>query len=84
MFKWIKITTVLVAILTLFIITSPSDAGLDDKSLVLYLSFDEGKGNTAGDGSTYGHDGNSSVIHHGLMDNSVARHLSLMAQKGSM
>ena len=57
MFKWIKLTTVLVTILTLFIITSPSDAGLDDKSLVLYLSFDEGEGDTAGDGSTYGHDG---------------------------
>jgi hypothetical protein len=56
-FKWIKITTVFVTILTLFIITSPSDAGLDDKSLVLYLSFDEGQGDTAGDGSTYGHDG---------------------------
>ena len=26
-----------------------SEAGLDDKSLVLYLSFDEGKGNDAKD-----------------------------------
>lgn len=41
----------------LFIIASPSYAALDDKSLVLYLSFDEGKGDTAEDSSTYGHDG---------------------------
>ena len=34
-----------------------SNAGLDDKSLVLYLSFDEGNGNTAKDGSQQGNDG---------------------------
>jgi hypothetical protein len=41
----------------LFIVISPSHAALDDKSLVLYLSFDEGKGGTAKDSSQYGHDG---------------------------
>ncbi len=35
----------------------PLYAGLDDKSLVLYLSFDEGKGGNAADGSVHGHDG---------------------------
>ncbi|RKU07463.1 hypothetical protein C6501_17850 [Candidatus Poribacteria bacterium] len=55
--KLLQFTTGLVAILALFIIVSPSHAGLDDKSLVLYLSFDEGKGDTAKDSSTYGHDG---------------------------
>ncbi len=55
--KLLRFTTGLVAILTLFIIASPSYAGLDDKSLVLYLSFDEGKGATAKDSSAYGHDG---------------------------
>ena len=34
-----------------------SEAGLDDKSIVLYLSFDEGKGDVAKDGSVHGHDG---------------------------
>ena len=57
MIKLLQFTTGLAAILMLFIITSPSHAGLDDKSLVLYLSFDEGKGGTAEDSSTYGHDG---------------------------
>ena len=31
--------------------------GWMDKSLVLYLSFDEGNGDDAADGSVYGHDG---------------------------
>lgn len=57
MFKLLRFTTGFVVILTLFIIASPSDAGLDDKSLVLYLSFDEGNGNTAKDSSEYGHHG---------------------------
>ena len=35
---------VLVAIFLLFTLTTSLYAGLDDKSLVLYLSFDEGKG----------------------------------------
>ncbi|MDE0634567.1 MAG: LamG domain-containing protein [Candidatus Poribacteria bacterium] len=55
--KLLRFTTGLVAILALFIIALPSHAGLADKSLVLYLSFDEGKGGTAKDSSTYGHDG---------------------------
>jgi len=38
-----------------------AQASLDDKSLVLYLSFDEGKGNKAEDGSQYGHDGSFMV-----------------------
>lgn len=41
----------------MFIIPLASNAGLDDKSLVLYLSFDEGNGKTAKDGSQHGHDG---------------------------
>lgn len=40
-----------------FTLTTPLYAGLDDKSLVLYLSFDEGKGGDAADGSVHGHDG---------------------------
>jgi len=55
--KFLQFTTGLAAILMLFVIVSPSYAGLDDKSLVLYLSFDEGGGSTAKDNSTYGHDG---------------------------
>ena len=55
--KLLQFTMGLVAILALFIIASPSYAGLDDKSLVLYLSFDEGNGGTAKDSSEYGHDG---------------------------
>ena len=47
----------LVAICVLFALTTPVYAGLDDKSLVLYLSFDEGKGGKAADGSVHGHDG---------------------------
>jgi len=55
--KFLQFTIGLVAILTLLIVITPSYAGLDDKSLVLYLSFDEGKGATAKDSSEYGHDG---------------------------
>lgn len=57
MLKFEKIIGGLVAICVLFTFTTPLDAGLDDKSLVLYLSFDEGKGGDAADGSVYGHDG---------------------------
>ena len=38
-------------------ITSVSQAREVDKSLVLYLPFDEGKGDVAKDASEYGHDG---------------------------
>ena len=55
--KCIKWTTAIVAIFTLFIVTSPSYAAVDDKSLVLYLSFDDVEGNTAEDGSVHGNDG---------------------------
>lgn len=57
MLKLIKLPTLLLLTLFFITITSISYAGLDDKSLVLYLSFDEGAGNTAKDGSVYGHDG---------------------------
>lgn len=47
------ITTLAIAL----IVAMPTLAGLDDKSLVLYLSFDEGQGGDAKDGSVHGHDG---------------------------
>ncbi len=55
--RWVKFTIVLVALLSLFLVTPHTFADLDDESLVLYFSFDEGKGNTAKDSSNYGHDG---------------------------
>ena len=55
--RWVKITMVLVIMLSLLIVVTHSFAGLDDESLVLYLSFDEGKGNTAKDSSIYKHEG---------------------------
>lgn len=57
MFKPLKSQVLLIVTFLFMMITSLSYAGLDDKSLVLYLSFDEGTGNTAKDGSQYGHDG---------------------------
>ena len=57
MLKRINIIAAFLTVLTMFIIPLASHAGLDDKSLVLYLSFDEGNGKTAKDGSQYGHDG---------------------------
>ena len=57
MLKFEQFIGVLVAIFLLFTLTTSLYAGLDDKSLVLYLSFDEGKGGDAGDGSVHGHDG---------------------------
>ena len=48
---------VFVTIFVVFTLTTPLYAGLDDKSLVLYLSFDEGKGGAAADSSVHGHDG---------------------------
>ncbi len=56
MFKILKMATGLATIMTLFIVLSPLHADLEDKSLVLYLSFDEGSGNKTKDQSTYGHD----------------------------
>jgi len=55
--KWVKYTMVLVIFLSMFIVAADSFAGLDDESLVLYLSFDEGNGNKAKDSSIYKHDG---------------------------
>ena len=57
MLKFEQLIGVLVAIFVLCTLTTSLYAGLDDKSLVLYLSFDEGKGGDAADGSVYGHDG---------------------------
>ena len=44
MLKFEQLIGVLVAIVVLFTLTTSLYAGLDDESLVLYLSFDEGKG----------------------------------------
>ena len=55
--KFEQFIVAFVAIGMLFALTTSLDAGLDDKSLVLYLSFDEGKGDSAGDSSVHGHDG---------------------------
>ncbi len=57
MLKWINFTKIIVPIIALLFATLPSQAGLDDDSLVLYLSFDEGKGDTVKDNSEYGHEG---------------------------
>ena len=57
MLKFEKLIGLLVAIFVLFALTTSLDAGLEDKSLVLYFSFDEGKGGDAADGSAHGHDG---------------------------
>ena len=57
MLKFEQFIGVLVAIFVLFTLTTSLYAGLDDKSLVLYLSFDEGKGGNAADSSVHGHDG---------------------------
>ncbi len=57
MLKQIDMIAVFLTILALFTIPLASHAGLDDKSLVLYLSFDEENGKTAKDGSQHGNDG---------------------------
>ncbi|MCH8293728.1 LamG domain-containing protein [Candidatus Poribacteria bacterium] len=49
--------TVLFIVVFVLATVPMSEAGLDDKSIVLYLSFDEGKGDVAKDGSVHGHDG---------------------------
>jgi hypothetical protein len=53
----LKYLTIFAAVFTVLATQSISFAGLDDKSLVLYLSFDEGAGKEAKDGSIYGHNG---------------------------
>ncbi|MDE0425934.1 MAG: LamG domain-containing protein [Candidatus Poribacteria bacterium] len=55
--KFRQFIGVFVTIFVVLTFTAPLYAGLDDKSLVLYLSFDEGKGGNAADGSVHGHDG---------------------------
>ena len=57
MLKFEKIIRGLIVICVLFCVTTVLHAGLDDESLVLYLSFDEGKGDAAADSSVHGHDG---------------------------
>ena len=57
MLKFEQIIRGLIAICILFSLTTVLHAGLDDKSLVLYLSFDEGEGDAAADSSVHGHDG---------------------------
>ncbi len=57
MHKFRQFIGAFVAIFVVLTFTAPLYAGLDDKSLVLYLSFDEGKGGEAADGSVHGHDG---------------------------
>ncbi|MDP7279424.1 MAG: LamG domain-containing protein [Candidatus Poribacteria bacterium] len=41
---------------TCCLLSTPVRAAIDDKSLVLYLSFNEGEGKVAKDGTKYGHD----------------------------
>ena len=57
MLKFEQIIRGLIAICVLFSLTTALYAGLDDKSVVLYLSFDEGKGDAAADSSVHSHDG---------------------------
>jgi len=52
-----KNIAIFAAILTLLLVNTTLFAALDDDSLVLYLSFEEGSGDKAKDSSTYGHDG---------------------------
>lgn len=54
--KILKIATALVTVMAFFTVLSPLHADLEDKSLVLYLSFDDTSGNTTKDQSSYGHD----------------------------
>ncbi len=54
--KILNISTALVTVIAFFTVLSPLHADLEDKSLVLYLSFDEGSGNATKDQSSYGHD----------------------------
>ena len=57
MWKQVQIVLVLLFLFSTLMFCLVAQASLDDKSLVLYLSFDEGKGKTAKDGSQHGHDG---------------------------
>ncbi len=55
--KQVKVIFVLSFLFSTLMFGPVAQASLDDKSLVLYLSFDEGKGDTAKDGSKHGHEG---------------------------
>lgn len=55
--KQVKVVLVLLFLFSPLMLCLTAQASLDDKSLVLYLSFDEGKGDTAKDSSKYGHNG---------------------------
>ena len=55
--KQVKAILVLSFLFSTLMFCLVAQASLDDKSLVLYLSFDEGKGDTAKDGSKHGHEG---------------------------
>ena len=57
MFKTCSFSILSCLLLLSLAIVNLSHAGLDDKSLLIYFSFDEGKGKAAKDGSQYGHDG---------------------------
>ena len=55
--KQVKVIFVLSFLFSTLMFGLVAQASLDDKSLVLYLSFDEGKGKKAKDCSQHGHDG---------------------------
>ena len=57
MFKTCSFSILSCLLLLSLAIVNLSHAGLDDKSLLVYFSFDEGKGKIAKDGSQHGHDG---------------------------
>ena len=57
MWKQVQIVLVLLFLFSTLMFCLVAQASLDDKSLVLYLSFDEGKGDIAKDSSKHGHDG---------------------------
>ena len=57
MWKQVPIVLVLLFLFSTLMFCLVAQASLDDKSLVLYLSFDEGKGDIAKDSSKHGHDG---------------------------
>ena len=56
MFKTCSFSILSCLVLLSLTIVNLSHAGLDDKSLLIYFSFDEGKGDIAKDSSKHGHD----------------------------
>ena len=55
--KQVKVVLVLSFLFSSLTLCLMVQASLDHESLVLYLSFDEGEGYAAKDGSKYGHNG---------------------------